>query len=436
MRPEFTKSSSDAEMAKAMAQMVDRTYAVIEFDAGGHILQANDLFLRVMGYTMNEIVGEHHRIFVDPVYGRSVQYREFWDYLNSGQTHQGQYERFTKRGQAMWLQASYAPVFAADGSVSSIIKLASDVTQRRNAMNAISAGLSQLENGDLTYRVQVTPDNELFDLARGYNTSMERLEHVFQTVGKVAKGLNVAAADILNRANEAADAALRNAASFEETSAEVDVVASSVTKTSENAGHALKNTEKAAQIADSSASTMACALDATTEMRKATTEMSEINEVIDSIAFQTNLLALNAGIEAARAGQSGAGFAVVATEIRNLAGRSQDASGKIQALIARSVQQAKTTQNHVTESEANLKDVQEKSRQVAEGMTQISREAGEQAERVAMINAVVRDLAASSEKSAQSASDNQGSVERLTRYSQTLNQELRNFGVTQAQSER
>lgn len=431
MRPEFNATSpeSDTSRNKAMTEMVDRTYAVVEFDSSGVILRANAGFLEATGYTMNEIVGQNHSMFVDAEHARSETYAQFWKTLSSGAASHGVYPRVTKAGKKIWLQASYAPVFNDEGAVTSVIELASDVTSRRLLINAVSDGLDAVARGDLKPRIQSEPDHELHDLAQRFNAALDALLAVFRVVGDVASGLDKAAADVRTRANEAAETALRNAASFEETSAEVEMVAQSVSATSENAGEALRNTQDAAEIVDVGAAAMARALEATIEMRKSAKEMSGINDVIDSIAFQTNLLALNAGIEAARAGQSGAGFAVVATEIRNLAGRSQDASSQIQALIANSVSQAGTTENYVNESGDTLKDVQDKSRLVTETMAQISSEASEQARRVEMINSVVRDLALSSERDSHNASENQGSAEMLATYSDRLTEELRRFRV-------
>lgn len=431
MRAQFTAKSIEGKDHKnaALAKMVDQTFAMIEFDPQGTILQANQNFLDTLQYDMNEIVGKHHNIFVDADYRQSDDYRQFWDALRSGKPFTGQVMRVSKSGAKVWIQATYAPVLDDRGQVVKIIKLASDISARHLAVEQISHGLEALFSGDLTHRVMIEPDNELFALAEGFNSSMGRLTSVFQVVGDVAVGLNQAAGEMQQRSGTTAENALRNAASFEETSAEVDMMAESIKNSASSAQEATNGTLENARLADVGAGSMAEALAATTAMRKATDEMSGINEVIDSIAFQTNLLALNAGIEAARAGQSGAGFAVVATEIRNLAGRSQDASSQIQALIARSVEQAKTTETHVHESEANLKQVQSKSRVMADNMGLISDETKGQFSRVAIINQTIRDLAVSSERDAQLASENEDSATVLSTFSNQLNQELRQFST-------
>lgn len=429
MRAQFTASSIESKetQTSAILEMVDRTQATIEFDLDGTILQANQNFLKTLQYEMNEIVGKHHSMFVDPNYARSDEYKQFWADLRGGKHFSGQVPRVAKTGETVWIQATYSPVFDDKGNVAKVIKLASDITARRVAVERISEGLEALFKGELTHRVIIDQENELYDLAEGFNTSMERLAAVFKLVGDVADGLGKAATDMQNRSSMTAESALRNAASFEETAAEVDMMTESIKNSAQSAEEATEGTRETARLSDVGAASMAQALEATTSMRKATNEMSGINEVIDSIAFQTNLLALNAGIEAARAGQSGAGFAVVATEIRNLAGRSQDASSQIQSLIARSVEQAKTTENHVHESEANLTQVQSKSRVMADNMGLISNETKEQFSRVAVINQTIRDLALSSERDAQLASENEESAGVLSGFSGQLTQQLSQF---------
>ncbi|WP_390914402.1 methyl-accepting chemotaxis protein [Pseudosulfitobacter sp. SM2401] len=431
MRAQFTASSVESNEYKntAVAEMVERTFAIIEFDPQGTILQANQNFLDVLSYEMNEIVGQNHSIFIEQNHLQSPEYQQFWQDLRSGKHFTGQVLRVAKTGARVWIQATYAPVFDEHGGVVKIIKLATDISARRFAVEQISEGLEALAAGDLAHRVFMDPKNELFDLAEGFNASMERLAGVFKVVGEVAGGLDQAAREMEQRSGTTAESSLRNAATFEETSAEVDMMTESIKNSAQSAQDATAGTLENARLADVGAASMAQALEATTAMRKATDEMSGINEVIDSIAFQTNLLALNAGIEAARAGQSGAGFAVVATEIRNLAGRSQDASSQIQSLIARSIEQAKTTETHVHESEGNLKQVQGKSRVMADNMGLISNETKEQFSRVAIINQTIRELAISSERDAQLASENEDSAGVLSTFSAQLNRELSQFST-------
>ena len=111
---------------------ISRSQAVIEFDLSGHIVSANENFLGATGYELDEIVGQHHRMFCEPSYAESAEYREFWAALNRGEFLEGQFERRAKGGRELWLQATYNPLFDANGKPRGVVKFASDITEQRN----------------------------------------------------------------------------------------------------------------------------------------------------------------------------------------------------------------------------------------------------------------------------------------------------------------
>ena len=106
----------------------DRSTAIIEFDLAGHVLDANDNFLRLMGYSAQQVVAKHHRMFCDAEYARSEDYRAFWQKLGRGEFDAGIYPRIARDGQPIWLQATYNPIMDADGRPIKIVKLATDIT--------------------------------------------------------------------------------------------------------------------------------------------------------------------------------------------------------------------------------------------------------------------------------------------------------------------
>lgn len=116
--------------ANAKLQAIDRAMAVIEFDLDGNILTANQNFLTRMGYTLAELKGKHHRLFCPAQLVNSSAYQDFWRRLNQGELFQGQFERVDKRGQNVWLEANYNPVYDAAGRLCKVVKFASDVTAR------------------------------------------------------------------------------------------------------------------------------------------------------------------------------------------------------------------------------------------------------------------------------------------------------------------
>ncbi|HTF94971.1 MAG TPA: methyl-accepting chemotaxis protein [Cellvibrio sp.] len=116
---------------------VNRVQAVIEFGLDGTILNANQNFLDVMGYSLDEIKGRHHSIFIDPEYRSSPEYRLFWDRLARGDFEAGQYKRVGKGGKEVWIQASYNPILNADGRPFKVVKYATDITE--DAMRKLKA---------------------------------------------------------------------------------------------------------------------------------------------------------------------------------------------------------------------------------------------------------------------------------------------------------
>ncbi len=116
---------------KAKLAALDRVQAVIEFDLDGTILTANENFLGAVGYSLAEIVGKHHSMFVEPAYKESAEYRDFWASLRTGQYEAAEYKRFGKGGREIWIQASYNPLMHRDGKPYKVIKFATDITKRR-----------------------------------------------------------------------------------------------------------------------------------------------------------------------------------------------------------------------------------------------------------------------------------------------------------------
>ncbi|QHI97855.1 PAS domain S-box protein [Xylophilus rhododendri] len=124
---------------------IGHALAVIEFDVAGRVLTANDNFLRLLGYTLEEIRGQRHAMFCAPDYVTSPGYTEFWNTLRRGEFHIGEYERFGKDGRPVWLHASYNPVLGADGRLLKIVKFASDVSERRAVHQALGEAKDRAE---------------------------------------------------------------------------------------------------------------------------------------------------------------------------------------------------------------------------------------------------------------------------------------------------
>jgi len=167
--------------AKATIEAFSRSQAMIEFTPDGHILDANPNFLGAMGYTLDEIKGQHHRMFVDPDYGNSVEYKEFWQELAAGDFKAEEFLRFDKAGNEVWIQASYNPVVNAAGKVVKVVKIASDITAQKLRSADFEGQVDALNRSQAVIHFEldgtILDANENFLGATGYAIDEIRGQH-------------------------------------------------------------------------------------------------------------------------------------------------------------------------------------------------------------------------------------------------------------------
>ena len=147
----FRRSTQAAE-AKAKLAALGKSQAVIEFELDGTIITANENFLSAVGYALHEIVGKHHRMFVEPDDADGPEYAEFWDKLRRGEYQAAQYKRLAKGGREFWIEASYNPICRSNGRPYKVVKFATDVTRTKTEyadllgkINAISKSQAVIE---------------------------------------------------------------------------------------------------------------------------------------------------------------------------------------------------------------------------------------------------------------------------------------------------
>jgi PAS domain S-box-containing protein len=156
---------------------------VIEFRLDGTIIAANERFLALMEYRAEDILGRHHRIFVQPEYVATQEYSRFWQALNRGEFQAGEFQRFTRNGNAVWMQATYTPILGLDGKLEKVVKFATNITERIAAERQLKT-LNETLSKSLEVSRQRDADNSaLFEVTAFLQASLTE-DEVHDLVGR------------------------------------------------------------------------------------------------------------------------------------------------------------------------------------------------------------------------------------------------------------
>ena len=422
------KSMEDAGKLDA----ISRSQAMIEFKPDGTIVFANENFLGAVGYTLAEIVGKHHRMFCDPDYVRGEEYAQFWTKLAAGDFNSDEFKRIGKGGKVIHIQASYNPIFDADGKVFKVVKFATDVTERVSNVESLSTGLQNMADGDLTIQITKPFQPALEPLRINFNKANEGLCDAMGSVNENARMIASGSDEIRSAADDLAKRTENQAASVEETAAALEEITKTVAASSQRAEEAGELVAKTKRDAETSGQVVDKAVIAMAEIESSSKAITNIIDVIDDIAFQTNLLALNAGVEAARAGEAGRGFAVVAQEVRELAQRSATAAQEIKQLISSSANEVQNGVSLVQSTGEALSEIEKFVTQVNEQVNSIATAAREQANALAEVNTAVNQMDQMTQQNAAMVEETSAASMTLTQESAQLNSMLRNFRLPQS----
>ncbi|SFZ85801.1 methyl-accepting chemotaxis sensory transducer with Pas/Pac sensor [Devosia enhydra] len=429
---DITEDRLRSANADGQLAAVERAQAVIEFTLTGEVITANDNFLKAMGYTLPEIAGRHHRMFVNPADAASPGYAAFWERLARGEYFAAEYRRIGKDGREVWIQASYNPIFDLEGRPFKVVKYATDVTARREAVNLLGHGLDRLAGGDLTQRVTTPFPAEIEPLRVAFNNSLENFAGIVERLQSTSGTLKTATAEILSGANDLSHRTARQAAAIEQTAAAMRELAGTVTDNSARADSASEKARSVAGAAEEGGAVMRQANAAMDRITDSSTRISNIIGLIDDIAFQTNLLALNASVEAARAGDAGRGFAVVAVEVRRLAQSAAQASSEVKTLIEQSSGEVRTGSRLVAQAAERLSAMLEGVRENSELVDQIARASQHQAAAIAEVSSAVREMDEMTQHNAALVEETNAAIEQTETQARELDRVVDIFQLSQA----
>jgi PAS domain S-box-containing protein len=185
---DVTEQNLKAAEQAGQLEAIGRASAVIEFRMDGTVITANGNFLQALGYTLDEIKGKHHSMFVDETYRHSAGYKEFWAKLNQGEYVADEFKRIGKGGKEVWIQASYNPILDLNGKPFKVVKFATDITAQKTALNTMLADAAMLSKAAVEGRLATRAD-----ASKHQGDFRKVVEGVNATLDAVVGPLNVAA---------------------------------------------------------------------------------------------------------------------------------------------------------------------------------------------------------------------------------------------------
>jgi methyl-accepting chemotaxis protein len=450
--------------AESLVQAIQRSQAIVEFDLNGTILSANENFLLLTGYSLDELKGRPHSSLVDPAEAGSSAYQQFWASLRAGRFETGAFRRLGKGGRELWIQGSYNPIFDAKGRLSKVIKIATDISESKRLAREMQAasereraeaeiqnrkiesmllGVNAAKQGDLTFAMNVSGSDPLGRMGEGLSLFMDDLRKSLREIGRNAQQLGASSEELTavshqlsSNAEETSAQANVVSAAAEQVNKNVQTVATGAEEMTASIREIAKNASEAATVATQAVKVAETTNATVGKLGESSAEIGKVIKVITSIAQQTNLLALNATIEAARAGEAGKGFAVVANEVKELAKETakatEDISQKIEAIQA-DTRGAVSAIARISQIINQINDIQTTIASAVEEQTattsEISRNVDEAARGSSEIAQNITGVATAATNTSSGSADTQRAAAELSRMATELTRLVSRFTV-------
>ncbi|MDJ0933045.1 PAS domain S-box protein [Breoghania sp.] len=207
---DITEQTNQNANYRGQLEAINKAQVVIEFSLDGTIITANQNFLATLGYSMEELKGKHHSVFVEPSYRQSSKYRQFWEKLGHDIYDSGRYKRITKTGEEIWIQASYNPILDADGRPYKVVKFATDVTEEvrlsqmlENAVSNCQTAVTAAKSNDLRKRIPLEGmTGDVADMCEGINGLLDTMSNLVGFIISSSRSVNEGAEEITTGTND------------------------------------------------------------------------------------------------------------------------------------------------------------------------------------------------------------------------------------------
>ncbi|QUX96732.1 hypothetical protein C0J08_15595 [Marinomonas sp. CT5] len=414
---------------------ISKAQAVISFELDGTIISANDNFLNTLGYTLGEVQGKHHSLFIDSEYKKSEEYRNFWRSLANGEHFIGRFPRVHKNGKVIWIQANYSPIRDPSGTPYKVVKFATDITaeveaeqQLQLTVSQVNAAIDAAVNNDLTQRVATENKTDMMlSISQGVNSLLDTMTDIIINIKNASDAVYTGAREISNGNTDLSNRTEQQASSLEETASSMEELTGTVRQNADSAKQANNLASSAVTIAIDGGHLIEDVVKTMASINESSQKIADIIGMIDGIAFQTNILALNAAVEAARAGEQGRGFAVVASEVRTLAQRSANAAKDIKDLISESATKINNGNELVNKSGDTMREVVSSIKQVNDIMTEIASASAEQSSGLDEIGKAVSQMDEMTQQNAALVEEAAAAAESLLSQADQLTSNVNQF---------